>query len=106
MAAHYGVRAAFIQKVGALAHRPQTQARDVFDLLHLIVSREAGRFADQVEPGDAERARSKALTIDFGIFKSQVLAYLTPEEQPAYDSPEVWDALVLKVVDVLEKAAP
>ena len=35
------------------------------------------------------------------MFKSQVLAYLPPEDQARFDSPSVWDAMVLEVVDAL-----
>jgi len=30
-----------------------------------------------------------------------VLAFLAPEEQAQYDSPTVWDSVVLEVVDAL-----
>ena len=38
MVSHYGAAAALEQKVRALAHRTETQARDVFDVHHLIAS--------------------------------------------------------------------
>jgi predicted nucleotidyltransferase component of viral defense system len=101
MASHYGAPAAFRQKVGALAHRREPQARDVFDLHHLIAIgagadsfREAGRRV-------AELASANALRVDFTTFKSQVLAYLHPEEQARYDSASVWESIVLEVVEAL-----
>ena len=45
------------------------------------------------------------MTIDFGTFKSQVLAYLAPDEQLPFDSPSVWDTIVLEVVDALRGGA-
>ena len=41
MVSHYGAAAALEQKVRALAHRTETQARDVFDVHHLIAIRRA-----------------------------------------------------------------
>jgi hypothetical protein len=41
------------------------------------------------------------MSVDFGMFKGQVLAYLAAEEQARYDSPSVWDTVVLEVVDAL-----
>jgi predicted nucleotidyltransferase component of viral defense system len=103
MLSHYGAPAALRQKVGALAGRPQTQARDVFDLHHLLaIGTETGildALADRVHA----RASANALSVDFGMFKSQVLAYLAPEDQPSFDAATVWDAMVLEVVEALDR---
>jgi predicted nucleotidyltransferase component of viral defense system len=101
MVAHYGAGAAFRQKVGALARRRQIQARDVFDLHHLIATGAASGATRVIDPADLQRARANAMSVDFGTFKSQVLAYLPPDEQARYDSPSVWDTLVLEVVEAL-----
>ena len=101
MVSHYSVSAAFRQKVGALARRRETQARDIFDLHHLVATGAAGGTAGTLDSADVERARANAMTVDFGMFKSQVLAYLPADEQPRYDSASVWDTLVLEVVDAL-----
>ncbi len=50
-------------------------------------------------------ACANAMAVDFGAFKSQVLSYLEPEAQALYDSPSVWDAIVLEVVDALRGGA-
>jgi len=106
MVSHYSAGAAFRQKVGALARRRETQARDVFDLHHLIATGAAAHALGTPDPADAERARANAMTIDFATFKSQVLAYLTAEDQPRYDSASVWDTLVLEVVEALAGGRP
>lgn len=103
MLSHYGAEAAARQKIGALAHRAETQARDVFDL-HLLMASGAGGHALGVDRETALKARTNALTVDFALFKSQVLSYLPPEDQAAYDSAGVWEAMVLEVVDWLEGA--
>ena len=54
----------------------------------------------------AQRAIANALTVDFGMFKSQVLAYLPPEDQAHFDSSAVWDTIVLEVVESLRMGQP
>lgn len=103
MVNHYGARAAFRQKLGALARRKETQARDIFDLHHLIATGVLTDAVPDIDHEDARRARANAMTIDFGTFKSQVLAFLAPEDQAAYDSASAWDTLVLEVVAALEQ---
>lgn len=98
---HYGRRAAIEQKVGALAGRSETQARDVFDLDLLLSG-----AADADMPVLAEALRTaaieRALSVDFATFKSQVLAYLPAEDRAAYDDERTWEQLVLRVVQALE----
>jgi hypothetical protein len=104
MVSHYGAAAALRQKVRALAHRTETQARDVFDVHHLIAAgapREALRDLDR---DDLAQARARAGTINFATFKSQVLSYLAVEERPRYDSADGWDILVLEMLEVLDGA--
>ena len=104
MLSHYGPPAAFRQKVRALAGRAETQARDVFDLHHLLtVGGTEGALA-ALDRGEAERASANAMAVDFGMFKSQVLSYLPPEDQASFDSPSVWDTVVLEVVEALRTA--
>lgn len=101
MAGHYGATTAFQQKVGALAGRRAPQARDVFDLHHLLATGGGSGSRAPLDHALAARASTNAMSVDFGMFKSQVLAYLAPEAQAQYDSPSVWDTLVLEVVDAL-----
>jgi hypothetical protein len=104
MVSHYDLAAALRQKAEALAGRRETQARDVFDLYHLLARGAALR--EWPRGGDAaERACANAMTVDFDAFKSQVLSYLEPEAQAQYDSPSVWDTIVLEVVEALRGMA-
>jgi hypothetical protein len=41
------------------------------------------------------------MAIDFATFKSQVLAFLEPDDQARFDSASAWDTIVLEVVDAL-----
>jgi predicted nucleotidyltransferase component of viral defense system len=101
MLSHYGPATAFRQKVNALAGRPETQARDVFDLHHLLTTVGAAGVVQSLELGLAGRASANAMAVDFGMFKSQVLAYLPPDDQAHFDSSSVWDTMVLEVVEAL-----
>jgi len=106
MVSHYDAAAAFRQKIGALAGRREIQARDVFDLHHLLAISGAAGVVDELQPRVTERASANAMTIDFGMFKSQVLAYLPPDDQPQYDSSSVWETIVLEVVEALRAGRP
>jgi hypothetical protein len=106
MVSHYDAAAALRQKVGALAGRRETQARDVFDV-HLLLAGGATLAAGpDVDRDVLDRACVNAMGIDFGIFKSQVLAYLEADDQAQYDSSSAWDTVVLEVVDTLRRGQP
>ena len=106
MVSHYDGAAAFRQKVGALAGRRETQARDVFDLHHLLATGAATGAVADLDPRVVERAGANAMTVDFRMFKGQVLAHLPPDDQAQYDSSSVWDTIVLEVADALRMSRP
>jgi hypothetical protein len=105
MVSHYGAAAALRQKIGALAGRPETQARDVFDVHHLLAVGATLPATSERERELADRACANAMAVDFAAFKSQVLSYLEPEAQAQYDSPSSWDTIVLEVADALRARA-
>ncbi len=94
---HYGATIAFKQKIRALSLRTETQARDVWDLFHLI-------HAYGVKEGDGEhvqKACENACTISFEDFRDQVLAFFPGELQSQYNK-ETWETIQLKVIEYLE----
>jgi hypothetical protein len=101
MVSHYSAAAAIRQKVDALAGRREIQARDVFDLHHLIAIGAGADAIREVGRRITEQASANALAVDFATFKSQVLAYLNPDEQARFDSAAVWESIVLEVVEAL-----
>lgn len=106
MVSHYGAAAALRQKVGALAGRRETQARDVFDV-HLLLAGGAALAGVPGIDGDIlDRACANAMAVDFGMFKSRVLAYLEADDQARHDSPFAWDTIVLEVVEALRRGRP
>ena len=101
LVSHYSLETAYVQKVKALATRREIEARDLFDL-HLLL--DAGTRSEVVNKrlsAHLPKARSNAWTITFPIFKAQVWSYLDPECHARYDSAEVWDNMVLRVVQAL-----
>ncbi len=103
LAPHYDLDSAVAQKIEALATRSETQARDIFDL-HLLSGRHTG--GGGLGPGAKgllEKASERVFEVDFAVFRDTVLAYLAPEDRPAYDSAGVWDELKLKVARFLEE---
>ena len=101
---HYTARSAVRQKIVALASRSETQARDVWDLEHLLRT-------TVVEPGpftSAERktvaaALDRALGLPFDVYRSQVVPYLDAEHQELYGTPAVWERMRELVVDRLSE---
>ena len=101
LCSHYNAESAFIQKIKALAGRPQTQARDVFDLF-LLNNEKIETNKTKLKKSIIDNAQNNALGISFSDFKSQVVSYLSPEYQAQYDSPELWEKIVLDLTQQLE----
>ncbi len=97
-APHYGPMIAFKQKIRALSSRTETQARDVWDLFHLI-------NAYGIKEGDGEhlaKACENACNINFSDFKDQVLAFFPLDLQSQYNNQDAWVKVQLGVIEYLE----
>jgi len=105
MANHYGKVEAYRQKVEALVTRRSTQARDVFDLDLLIRSGVQSALGATALREGLDEAASRAMSVTFDMFKSQVLSYLHEDYQSQYDSEPVWDEMVLRIVEALNPEA-
>ena len=101
---HYPLPIAVRQKVGALAGRSATQARDVFDL-YLLSSRmdEAARASVQKELSAQKRkaAESALFLLTFESFRDTVCGFLGAQDAAEYAKPEVWDEMQLKVAALI-----
>lgn len=104
LVSHYGAERAILQKVQALAGRRETQARDVFDLHHLL-SRHPESQAT-VDNALREQARERAAAVTFEAFVAQVIAYLPPEEQHVYESETAFDGMRLACLELLGPGGP
>jgi predicted nucleotidyltransferase component of viral defense system len=100
---HYDAHAAYEQKIAALISRKETQARDVFDISQLLNSGVDPVVASRSLKERLPQASENILSITFPVFKSQVLSYLNPDFQKQYNSEDVWNDLVLKIVEILER---
>lgn len=100
LASHYPPEVAFRQKINALIHRAQPQARDIFDLDHLL--RSGVSTGGMNLPARWREAQQNAMSVSYAVFKSQVLSFLAPDYQAQYDDPRVWDGMVLRVVEALK----
>lgn len=97
---HYTEVAAIEQKIGALALRSETQARDLFDLESLM-----RRYPDATKPGQMSTetlqvATERAMELPFAAFRDQVMPFLDHEVADLY-SPEVWDQMQAFVIERL-----
>jgi predicted nucleotidyltransferase component of viral defense system len=94
---HYGPEIAFKQTIIALASRSETQARDIWDLFHLINAYGVKNWDEKY----VKQACENACTISYSDFKDQVLAFFPPDLQKQYNQ-EAWDQIQLKVIEYLE----
>lgn len=97
---HYPAEQAVVQKVHALAGRPQTQARDVFDLA-LLLSSPKLLVVGEIEAAVLASATARALEVSFSDFTSQVRAYLPDRYQDAYATAGAWEQLQLEATSWL-----
>ena len=99
---HYGGTAAAAQKVLALAGRPVTQARDVFDLDVL----RRGGYTEQLELStlvtDEQRAAAleNVRALGFDDFAGQVLEFLEEDQRVELDQ-AAWRTMVAHVEGLL-----
>jgi len=100
---HYPAEVTCLQKIRAIVFRRIVQARDVFDLYMLLVSRVDRIDIPKKLSSHLDRAKENILSIEFDVFKSQVIAYLDSEDQPRFDSKEIWDDIRLSVINALSE---
>jgi hypothetical protein len=102
LANHYTQEVAFCQKIDALIHRTEVQARDVFDL-HLLLNRGIQlEYLPNSLRGQLDVAIDHALSVDFSEFKAKVVVYLMDEYQDYYNSPLLWTEIQTQVISILE----
>jgi len=98
MVSHYTKEAAFRQKLRALVGRPVTQARDLFDLYHLI---QCGTDLSQIS--FMKEAASVVLSITFEDYCSLVVAYLPADQQEIFRSEEFFEQMKADVLRALDR---
>jgi predicted nucleotidyltransferase component of viral defense system len=101
---HYGIAPAARQKAAALAGRPLTQARDIFDL-HFLFSQGGMPFLKDVVPDVLAKAAENSLSISYRDYLGQVVAYLPPEQQASYKAKSIWTQMQETVFKALDQSA-
>jgi hypothetical protein len=104
---HYVARSAALQKVRALFSRTQPQARDIFDL-YLLSSQPEVLEADLgqgLAPSTVQRARDTIYSLGYQQYRDTVVSFLGPDDRMAYDSPQIWDEIRLRVLAMFEGGA-
>ena len=98
---HYQLKAAIEQKINALIHRSETQARDVIDLKILLDQlSEDENF--EVSKKDKEKASETLASVSFDHFKSQVWPFLLSEYQAPYKERAFWDHVQDEVLNFIQ----
>lgn len=98
----YDAQEAFKQKIEALVGRVETQARDVFDLHHLLqYVTDTTSLVSSLGVSKCELAIKNIMNISYDSYKSLVISYLESEYQKQYDDPIIWENMVLKTVEIL-----
>lgn len=99
---HYVDDAPTEQKVLALAKRPETQARDVFDLDLLL--RRRPLVPGSLDPQLLTEAADLAMQLSYAAFRDQVLSFLEPESVELYEGEGSWEQMQTFVAERLEEA--
>ena len=89
---HYTLQGAIEQKIHALIHRSETQARDIIDLQVLknkLPNPEKFIFSKE----DKVKALEVLMSVSFDHYKSQVWPFLMAEFQDEYKSHGFWDQM-------------
>ena len=104
---HYDRPAAVRQKIEALGGRRTVQARDLFDLDHLLRPEVPATLESFLSEGLGARllktAYDRALEITYEEYEGQVLEFLEPEIRSEYERPSLWDEMRLRVADLIAR---
>jgi hypothetical protein len=104
MCPHYCAEAAMRQKIGAIAGRSATQARDIFDLY--LLSTQAKPSKEEVsivKKETLEKAMENLYTVDFNQFDDTVLSFFPHEQRVLYKEIGHWDEIRLTVSRFIEE---
>lgn len=100
---HYGLQQSLIQKLAALAQRAVPQARDIFDIYHLLHFNKPA-IANTLSSELVTQAQEAILAISFEDYKSQVVSFLDHSSQSLYDDPQYWSQIQEQVFNYLDEA--
>lgn len=99
---HFIGASAATQKIQALAGRPVTQARDVFDLYILYLGNHLSRPGFSRPKALLEKARECASSIHYDQYRDQVEEYLTSTGRQDFGGPTKWKQIQTQIMDQLK----
>jgi len=99
---HYGTTEAISQKILALANRSLTQARDIFDLYHLLHIAE--KPTTLPKKNILEKASEAVYSIHFEDYRSQVINFLESDKQKEFNNKDYWHLITNTVYHYLNEA--
>lgn len=99
---HYALESAYIQKFNALIHRTETQARDIFDISHLLDMGVRSEVISGELRSNLDQAIENTMSISFEDYKSQVVVFLSPEYQQHYGTSLKWDQIQERLIQAFE----
>jgi len=103
---HYPGEDAVFQKIQALAGRPATQARDVFDLGLL----QMGGYASSIKSNInltrelCEKASDSLMSLTYDDYQGQVVEFIETDNRERYESPSTWEQLQEDLLELLDHA--
>ncbi len=101
---HYTARSAVRQKIRALAGRAETQARDIWDLDHLLRTTSADpRPLPRELSAALPEAIQRTVSLGYDAFKAQIVPYLSSEDQDVHGTRDAWDRMCELVALRLEE---
>lgn len=103
LANHYTKEAALKQKIAALALRNETQARDVFDLYHLLNMGVKKTQTTQELKNQIKKAIDNAMSLTHEDFLGQVVAFLPLDYQQQYHPIQLWNTILDRVIEQLSE---
>ena len=104
---HYTGDAAVMQKLRALAGRPVTQARDVFDLANLFRGGHgpSAPWSKLLADGEYAKAIDCLMGLSWEDYEGQVVEFLDIDSRVDYGDRHAWEALQTQVFSQLEAHA-
>jgi len=94
----YLAEAMIEQKISALVHRAETEARDVFDLDLLFRQSPNALGPGAISPERIQAAMDRVLEITFEAYHSLVVRFLNPDVIELYESRGAWEQIRSAVV--------
>jgi predicted nucleotidyltransferase component of viral defense system len=104
---HYTGATAMLQKMRALAGRPVTQARDVFDLAILIRGghRPAGPWSTLLTNKEHASALNCLMSLGWEDYEGQVVEFLDDDSRREFGDKPAWEMMQTQILDELEANA-